>query len=181
MSLGEGLLPLDSPSCSCSREQVFLGLFILPPDPRQEAFGEVAHCFFQFGKAQLPLVCSGGSWPMAQAGACVVDRAPAKATPHFSLLLGPPWLTVCRLFFLLLTKGLLRIEQRNIRFSSRPASVLGCSEQTLNPVSEVPCLWPFSVEGGSWLMKEGSDRMVQVLICGSGGHCRKQHLLPLGS
>lgn len=121
-------------------------------------------------------MCGGSSWPVAQAGACVVDRAPAKATPHFSLLLGPPWLTVCRLFFLLPTKGLPRIEQRNIRFSSRPASVLGCSEETLNSVSEVPCSWLFSVEGGSWLRKEGSDRMAQILICGSGGHCRKQHL-----
>lgn len=60
----------------------------------------------------------------------------------------------------------------------RDQAVLGCSEQTLNPVSEVPCLWPFSV--GS-LVEEGSDRMVQVLICGSGGSLQEAALLPLGS
>lgn len=81
-----------------------------------------------------------------------------------------------QIVLLLPTKGLPRIEQRNIRLLCRPASVPGCSEGTLSSVSEVPCSWPFSVEGGSWLRKEGSDRMAQVPICGSGGHCRKQHL-----
>lgn len=57
----------------------------------------------------------------------------------------------------------------NIRFSARPASALGCSEQPLPSNLSFGAALPMAVQYGRRLLAEGdSDRMAQVVITRGG-------------